>query len=254
MIFLKKRLGQHFLKDNNIINKIVRYINPLSNDSFIEIGPGNGALTLPLSKKIKSLKIVEKDKRLIPNLKKIFTDSHLVKIINEDILKYNFKKNVSTNTRLVGNLPYNISTEIIFRIIEAAEKIKDSHFMLQKEVVNRMIAKSGTKEYGRLSIMTQVYFDIKKLFDIPPTVFRPQPKVMSSYVRLIPKKYSFKNKNHEKKFKEIVTAAFIGRRKMIKSSLKDSVSEKDFIKLDIDVNLRPENLTVYDFLKIADIL
>ncbi len=124
MIFLKKRLGQHFLKDNNIINKIVRYINPLSNDSFIEIGPGNGALTLPLSKKIKSLKIVEKDKRLIPNLKKIFTDSHLVKIINEDILKYNFKKNVSTNTRLVGNLPYNISTEIIFRIIEAAEKIK----------------------------------------------------------------------------------------------------------------------------------
>ena len=122
MILLKKKLGQHFLKDNNIINKIIRYVNPLSSDSFIEIGPGNGALTLPLSKKIKVLKIIEKDKRLIPDLKKTFSNSSLIKIINEDVLKYNFKKNVEPNTRLIGNLPYNISTEVIFKIIEAAFK------------------------------------------------------------------------------------------------------------------------------------
>ena len=253
MILLKKKLGQHFLKDNNIINKIIRYVNPLSSDSFIEIGPGNGALTLPLSKKIKVLKIIEKDKRLIPDLKKTFSNNGLIKIINEDVLKYNFKKNVEPNTRLIGNLPYNISTEVIFKIIEAAENIKDSHFMLQKEVVSRMIAKAGTKEYGRLSIMTQVYFDIEKLFDIPPTVFYPQPKVMSSYVKLIPKSFCFKNKNHEKRFKEIVTTAFIGRRKMIKSSLKNSISEKDLLKLDINTNLRPEDLTVHNFLKISNI-
>ena len=126
--------------------------------------------------------------------------------------------------------------------------------MMQKEVVSRMVAKPGSKEYGRLSIMTQVYFNVKKLFDIPPTVFYPQPKVMSSYVYLSPKSLSFKNKTHEKKFKQIVTAAFIGRRKMIKSSLKEIVKESDLIKLNINTHQRPEKMTIQNFLMISNIL
>ena len=254
MIFLKKKLGQHFLNDKNIINKIIQNINPSPNDYFLEIGPGNGAITLPLSNKIKHLTIVEKDKRLIPVLINKLSKNKTVKIINEDILRFNFQKEIKNNIRVIGNLPYNISTEIIFKILEISKKIKDIHFMMQKEVVCRMIAKPGSKEYGRLSIMTQVYFDVKKLFDISPNVFFPKPKVVSSYICLVPKLLSFENDIHEKKFKKIVTAAFIGRRKMIKSSLRDIVKKSDLLKLNIDSNQRPEKMTIQNFLMISGVL
>lgn len=254
MILLKKKLGQHFLNDKNIINKIIKYVNPSCHDHFVEIGPGDGAITMPLSEKVKHLTIVEKDKRLIPMLTNKLLKNRPVKIINEDVLKCNFQQKIRNNVRVIGNLPYNISTEIIFKILEISKRIKDIHFMMQKEVVSRMVAKPGSKEYGRLSIMTQVYFNVKKLFDIPPTVFYPQPKVMSSYVYLSPKSLSFENKTHEKKFKQIVTAAFMGRRKMIKSSLRELVKESDLIKLNINTNQRPEKMTIQNFLMISNIL
>ena len=152
MILLKKKLGQHFLNDKNIINKIIKYVNPSCHDHFVEIGPGDGAITMPLSEKVKHLTIVEKDKRLIPILTNKLLKNRPVEIINEDVLKCNFQQKIRNNVRVIGNLPYNISTEIIFKILEISKRIKDIHFMMQKEVVSRMVAKPGSKEYGRLSI------------------------------------------------------------------------------------------------------
>ena len=161
MILLKKKLGQHFLHDNNTIDKIIRNISPTTNDYFIEIGPGDGAITIPLSNKVKYLTVIEKDARLIPKIIEKLPRNSPVKTINQDVLKYNFQDNRRNNLRLVGNLPYNISTEIIFKVLDIASKIKDIHFMMQKEVVDRMIAKPGSKEYGRLSVMAQIYFSTK---------------------------------------------------------------------------------------------
>lgn len=254
MILLKKKLGQHFLNDKNIINKIIKYVNPSCHDHFVEIGPGDGAITMPLSEKVKHLTIVEKDKRLIPMLTNKLLKNRPVKIINEDVLKCNFQQKIRNNVRVIGNLPYNISTEIIFKILEISKRIKDIHFMMQKEVVSRMVAKPGSKEYGRLSVMAQIYFSIKKLFDISPNVFFPKPKVMSSYIRLIPNSFPFDNKKHEERFKNIVTAAFTGRRKMVKTSLKKFLDEISLRKLSIDPTIRPEMISTKNFLKISKLV
>tara|TARA_B100001750_G_C15493872_1_gene592955 strand:+ start:671 stop:1435 length:765 start_codon:yes stop_codon:yes gene_type:complete len=254
MILLKKKLGQHFLHDNNTIDKIIRNIGPTTNDYFIEIGPGDGAITIPLSNKVKYLTVIEKDARLIPKIMEKLPRNSPVKTINQDILKYNFQGNRRNNLRLVGNLPYNISTEIIFKILDIASKIKDIHFMMQKEVVDRMIAKPGSKEYGRLSVMAQIYFSTKKLFDISPNVFFPKPKVMSSYIRLIPNSFPFDDKQHEERFKNIVTAAFTGRRKMVKTSLKKFLDEISLRKLSIDPTIRPEMISTKNFLKISKLV
>ena len=153
--------------------------------------------------------------------------------------------------RVVGNLPYNISTEIIFKMCNC-NKIIDMHFMLQKEVVDRIVAKSNSKIYGRLSIMAQAYFNVKKLFDISENVFSPKPKVKSSFIRLSAKKYPFYNKNHENIFYDIVKSAFEGRRKMIKSSLKSYLNASDFNNINLKPDLRAENLTVNDYILISD--
>ena len=247
----KKRLGQHFLHDKNIINKIIKNLKINTKDTFIEIGPGEGALTTPLLKEARSIVLIEKDKDLIPILEKKYDDKK-VKIINKDILKCELSNLIKKNMRIVGNLPYNISTEIIFRLLIFSKDIKDLHFMLQKEVVDRMVAEPGSKTYGRLSIMTQVYFNISKLFDISPNVFTPRPKVQSSYIRMLPRVSLFESTMYESKFKKLVTLAFTARRKMIKTSFKDYLSESDLRDLSINPNSRPEMLSVRDFLKIAN--
>lgn len=246
----KKNLGQHFLNDKNIINKIIAAIKPKITDSFLEIGPGEGALTTPLLDQIKDIILIEKDKDLIPLLQSRYSESNNVQIINSDILKCNLSDYLFDKTRIIGNLPYNISTEIIFKLLSIASNITDIHLMLQKEVVDRMVATPGSKIYGRLSVMTQVYFKIVKLFDISPNVFIPKPKVQSSYIKMVPKISPFDN-NNEQKFKELVTIMFTARRKMIKTSLKDYFDENAFKKLSINPSHRPEVLSVEDFLRIS---
>tara|TARA_B100000900_G_scaffold367676_1_gene344333 strand:- start:391 stop:1155 length:765 start_codon:yes stop_codon:yes gene_type:complete len=245
----KKRLGQNFLVDRNIIEKILKYIGLSKEDYVLEIGPGDGALTKYITALVNNLTIIEKDSNLINELSLIVEDCENVKIYNEDVLKFNFSS-IKTKMRIIGNLPYNISTEIIFKLCNLRNVI-DMHFMLQKEVVDRIISKPDSKVYGRLSIMAQTYFDTKKLFDVSENVFNPRPKVKSSFIRLIPKSQVFDNLKHEVCFFDIVKSAFEARRKMIRSSLNIYLSEKDFVNIGIDSKSRAENLTVENYLSIS---
>ena len=247
----KKSLGQHFIHDSNIIDKIIKYIKPDESDTFLEIGPGDGALSFPLSTIVKNLIMIEKDSSLISKLNLLLKSSKSIKIINGDILKIKIEDYLINDLRVVGNLPYNISTEILFKFTHLDITIRDLHFMLQKEVVDRVVAKPKTKQYGRLSIMCQTYFSVENLFDISPNVFFPKPKVWSSYIRLVPKKNIFMSKTHENKFNFIVNASFISRRKMIKSSLKNLVDLKKLSHVIGDITVRPEELHSEDFIEIA---
>lgn len=229
----------------------MKFINPTKKDIFLEIGPGEGALTNTLLTNAKKVFLIEKDKDLIPLLTNKYKDVSKAHIIQADILKYNLSNLIKKRFRIVGNLPYNISTEIIFKMITLASLIDDMHFMLQKEVVERIVSPPGSKVYGRLSVMTQVYFDVERLFNISPNVFTPKPKVDSAYIRLIPRKTQFLNNSHEIKFKEVVTTAFTARRKMIKTSLKNIIKEDLLRTLLIDPSSRPEILSAENFMDIS---
>ena len=246
----KKNLGQHFLKDQNVVDKLVRYINPSKHDEIIEVGPGYGVMTKSIINKVKKMILIEKDSDLIESLKNDFNEYHNSSIVNVDILKYDLNS-LDKPMRVIGNLPYNISTEIIFKMCNC-NKVIDMHFMLQREVVDRIVAKSNSKIYGRLSIMAQAYFNVKKLFDISENVFLPKPKVKSSFVRLNARQYPFHNKDHENIFYNIVKSAFEGRRKMIKTSLKSYLNQNDFSSMNLKPDLRAENLTVNDYISISD--
>ena len=164
----KKKLGQHFLTDQNIVNKLVKYIDPRQDDCIVEIGPGDGAMTKTIINKIKKIILIEKDSDLIDVLNKVISESPNSELINTDILKYDLTS-IQNSIRVIGNLPYNISTEIIFKMCHSYN-ISDIHFMLQKEVVDRIVARENSKIYGRLSVMSQAYFEVKKLFDISNNV------------------------------------------------------------------------------------
>lgn len=245
----KKKFGQHFLADQNIINKLVKHIAPNKDDILLEIGPGDGALSKSIIPLIKKFYLIEKDKDLLDELYLLLKQNKNGEIINNDILKFNFAS-IQEKFRVIGNLPYNISTEIIFMVCKVCNII-DIHFMLQKEVVDRMIANPNTKTYGRLSVMTQAYFHAAKLFDISENVFVPKPKVKSSFIRLLPKEYIFDNNNHENIFYKIVKKAFEGRRKMIRTSLGEYFEEKDYDIIKIDSKKRPENLSIKDYLLLS---
>tara|TARA_Y200000002_G_C22658139_1_gene654458 strand:- start:717 stop:1481 length:765 start_codon:yes stop_codon:yes gene_type:complete len=248
-VHLKKKLGQHFLVDQNIINKLVKNISPNKKDTMIEIGPGDGALTKSVLPHVKSIFLIEKDKDLINDLDFILKRYKNCKVFNQDILEFDFST-FDHPFRVIGNLPYNISTEIIFKMC-TVNNIIDIHFMLQKEVVDRIVSKPNTKVYGRLSVMTQAYFYTKKLFDISEHVFAPKPKVKSSLIRLLPRKSFFKNNRQEKIFYNIVKSSFEGRRKMIRKSLCEYLSDSDYDIINIDPKLRAENLTIDDYLIIC---
>tara|TARA_B100001063_G_scaffold242112_1_gene270198 strand:- start:1344 stop:2108 length:765 start_codon:yes stop_codon:yes gene_type:complete len=246
----KKKLGQHFLVDQNIINKLVKTISPNKKDTVIEIGPGNGALTKFILPEVKNVYLIEKDIDLIKDLDFMLKSHVSSKIINQDVLEYDFSV-FEYPFRVIGNLPYNISTEIIFKICKV-KNIIDIHFMLQKEVVDRIVSEPNTKVYGRLSVMTQAYFKTKKLFDISENVFMPKPKVKSSFIRLLPRQSVFKNEKHEEIFYNIVKCSFEGRRKMIRKSLNEYLSGDDYDNIKIDSKLRAENLTINDYLLISE--
>ena len=245
----KKKLGQHFLTDQNIVNKLVKYIDPRQDDCIVEIGPGDGAMTKTIINKIKKIILIEKDSDLIDVLNKVISESPNSELINIDILKYDLTS-IQNSIRVIGNLPYNISTEIIFKMCHSYN-ISDIHFMLQKEVVDRIVARENSKIYGRLSVMSQAYFEVKKLFDISNNVFSPKPKVKSSFIKLLPRKNVFDNKDHEDAFYRIVKCSFEGRRKMIKKSLGLFLNNQDFDTLKIKPELRAENLTIDEYIMIS---
>jgi 16S rRNA (adenine1518-N6/adenine1519-N6)-dimethyltransferase len=249
-VHLKKKLGQHFLVDQNVINKLVRNISPNDKDIIVEIGPGDGAMTKSILPSVKKMYLIEKDTDLLNELVLTLHNYKNSKIINQDILKYDFS--IFDNPfRVIGNLPYNISTEIIFKMCKI-NNIVDMHFMLQKEVVDRMVSKPNSKIYGRLSVMAQAYFKIEKLFDISENVFFPKPKVKSSFIRLLPRKSVFNNDVHEKVFSNVVKSSFEGRRKMIRKSLNKYLNDNDYNNINIDPKLRAENLTVGNYLHISN--
>ena len=246
---LKKKLGQHFLVDQNIINKLIKNISPNEEDFIIEIGPGDGALTKSILPYVKNICLIEKDEGLINDLNFILKTYKSSKVINQDVLEFDF--NIFERPfRVIGNLPYNISTEIIFKMCKV-DNVIDIHFMLQKEVVDRIVSKPNTKVYGRLSVMAQAYFNPKKLFDISENVFVPKPKVKSSFLRLLPRKSIFIDNKHEEIFYNIVKSSFEGRRKMIRQSLSKYLSDNDYNNFNINPKLRAENLTVNDYLLIS---
>ncbi|KAF0204088.1 MAG: hypothetical protein FD173_1636 [Gallionellaceae bacterium] len=245
-----KRFGQNFLVDQNIIADIVRAIRPEANDNMVEIGPGLGALTRPLLQALNTLHVVEIDRDIIARLKMDYPQDKIV-IHEGDALKFDIAQ-LSAPLRIVGNLPYNISSPLLFHFANYAARITDMHFMLQNEVVERMVAAPSTPEYGRLSVMLQYRFHMEKLLDVPPESFRPAPKVDSAIVRMIPMSPQEIQVKDEALFAEIVMAAFGQRRKTLRNTLRGHLAEEDFAQLGIDAQLRAENLGWPEYAKIAN--
>jgi 16S rRNA (adenine1518-N6/adenine1519-N6)-dimethyltransferase len=251
----RKRFGQNFLTDQNIITRIVKSIAVKEDDNLVEIGPGKGALTEHLILDCPSLQVIEIDRDLIPILLAQFAKYPDFVIHREDALKFDFTKLFNgNNLRVTGNLPYNISTPLIFHLLSFHNKIKDMHFMLQKEVVERLAAAPGDKHYGRLSIMVQYYCKVDYLFDVPPESFSPQPKVDSAIVRLAPMKNLPIVANNIEHFNELVKTAFQLRRKTLRNSLKKFVDPNTIEDLPINLQLRPENLSVEDYVNLSNFL
>jgi 16S rRNA (adenine1518-N6/adenine1519-N6)-dimethyltransferase len=249
----KKKFGQNFLVDQNIIADIISAIRPEPDDNLVEIGPGLGALTRPLLKRLKHLHVVEIDRDIIARLENDYPqnqpNSKLI-IHAGDALQFNLAT-LDAPLRIVGNLPYNISSPLLFHFAASASRITDMHFMLQNEVVERMVADHSTPAYGRLSVMLQYRFYMEKLLDVPPESFRPAPKVDSAIVRMIPLPADQIIVKNEKLFGEIVGTAFGQRRKTLRNTLKAFLNEAEFQQLDINPQLRAENLSVTDFAKIV---
>jgi 16S rRNA (adenine1518-N6/adenine1519-N6)-dimethyltransferase len=245
----RKRFGQHFLIDDGVIHAIVNAIHPQAGETLVEIGPGLGALTRPLLECLPHLHAIELDRDIIARLQKTWPAERL-SIHAGDALKFDFGA-LGSDLRIVGNLPYNISSPLLFRLMEFATHIRDMHFMLQKEVVERMVADPSTHDYGRLSIMLQRRFHLAWLLDVPPTAFDPPPRVDSAVVRLIPKRPAEITVLDEALFARVVAAAFSQRRKTLRNTLASLLKSDDFARLEIDAGLRAENLAVVDYEKIT---
>jgi len=241
----RKRFGQNFLIDDGIIHAIVNAIHPQANETVVEIGPGLGALTRPLLERLPHLHAVELDRDIVARLRKTWAAGRLT-IHEGDALKFNFGA-LGHDLRIVGNLPYNISTPLLFHLMDFSAQIRDMTFMLQKEVVERMVAEPSSADYGRLSIMLQRRFHLEWLLDVPPTAFNPPPKVDSAVVRLIPKTPAEIVPLDEALFARVVAAAFSQRRKTLKNTLGSLLKPEEFVVLGIDAGKRAENLAVADY-------
>ena len=247
----RKRFGQHFLTDPGVIDAIVRAIAPRDDETLVEIGPGPGAITLPLAKRCRALHCVELDRDLAAALRTRFAGNERVTIHEADALKFDFA-DVGTDLRIVGNLPYNISTPLLFRLLEQRSVVRDMHFMLQKEVVDRMAAGPGSKAYGRLSIMLGCFFDIEALFDVDAEAFEPPPAVTSAVVRLVPLPDEDIGILDPGLLSAVVAKAFSQRRKTLRNALSGVCAEDDLDSLQIDSGLRPENVSVADWVALAN--
>ena len=248
----RKRFGQNFLVDRGIINAIVSAVGPQPSDVIVEIGPGLGAITEPLMARLDHLHVVEIDRDLIARLKKQHSPERL-SIHEGDVLAFDFAC-IGQKLRIVGNLPYNISTPLLFHLASYAGIVHDMHFMLQKEVVDRMVAEPGDSDFSRISVMLQYHFHIENLIDVPPESFDPPPKVQSAVVRLIPKVPAELRAKNMEKLAFVVQMAFSQRRKMLRNTLKSLLDEAAFAELEIKPSSRAEDLSVDDYVRIANYL
>ncbi len=250
----RKRFGQNFLHDPGVIDRIIDSIAPAPGQHLVEIGPGQGALTEGLLASGARLDVVELDRDLVPQLQDRFGANPLFRLYEGDALKLDFSSLVDdSQLRVVGNLPYNISTPLIFHLLSFAGQIKDMHFMLQREVVQRLAAEPGGKSWGKLGVMAQYHCRVDALFDVPPGAFNPPPKVVSAIVRLQPRQQA-PDPEREKRLRQVVSAAFSQRRKTLRNTLRDLVDVQQLEQLGISPTARAETLTLEQFLAIADTL
>lgn len=253
--FARKRFGQNFLHDDYIIESIVAAIQPKKEQALVEIGPGLAALTIPVSKHIAHLTVIEIDRDLASRLIENPLLSNKLTVIKQDALTFNFhqlSEQLGKPLRIFGNLPYNISTPLMFHLFEHENIITDMHFMLQKEVVTRLVASPNSKNYGRLSVMAQYYCQIIPILEVPPTSFKPAPKVDSAVVKLIPYKEKPYKVKDIKILSRLTTEAFNQRRKTIRNSLSNMFTVEQLTELNIDPNLRAENLSVQQYCQLAN--
>ncbi len=260
--YAKKRFGQNFLVDTSVINHIVDSIQPQPDDVMIEIGPGLGAMTKPLLSRLNKLNVIELDRDIIPKLINncVFSNAenkHKLIVNQSDVLKFDFAdfhlNNEDTagsqevKLRIVGNLPYNISTPVLFHLLTFRHLIQDMHFMLQKEVVDRIASSPGNKHYGRLSVMIQTFCDVQALFEVPPYAFEPAPKVDSAIIRLQPDAKFEKQVDDFTAYEKLLRQAFSQRRKTLKNTLKNTCSVEQMESAGIHPTQRAEELSVTDF-------
>lgn len=254
----RKRFGQNFLHDMNVIHNIVAAINPKKEQFLLEIGPGLGALTEPVAELVDKLTVVELDRDLAERLRHHPFLNHKLTIIEQDALRFNFRDYFESlelkgqGVRIFGNLPYNISTPLMFHLFQFHDLVTDMHFMLQKEVVKRLCAAPNSKAYGRLTIMAQYYCQVMPVLEVPPTAFKPAPKVDSAVVRLVP----YKVLPHPVKdiywLNRVTTQAFNQRRKTLRNALSSLFSVEQLDALGIDLNARAENLAIADYVRLAN--
>ncbi|AFN36367.1 16S rRNA (adenine(1518)-N(6)/adenine(1519)-N(6))-dimethyltransferase RsmA [Taylorella equigenitalis] len=246
----RKRFGQHFLTDQSVPDEIVRKLSLNASDCVVEIGPGLSALTNVLLSKLNHLYVIEIDRDLAAKLRKTHDESKLT-VIESDVLDVDFSI-FPTPLRIVGNLPYNISSPILFHLLKYADSVVDQHFMLQKEVVDRMVAKPGSSEYGRLSVMLQERYKMHSILDVPPEAFTPPPKVDSAVVKMLPLASDRPKPKSYDVFSKVVQQAFSQRRKMLRGVLKSYDIDWEF--LNINEALRAEDLGVDDYIKLSDFI
>jgi 16S rRNA (adenine1518-N6/adenine1519-N6)-dimethyltransferase len=249
----RKRFGQHFLHDPAVITRIINTINPKPGDRLIEIGPGRGALTVPLLDRLDKLEVVELDRDVIPLLRATCEGRGILTIHNADALRFDFSalSGSPEALRIVGNLPYNISTPLLFHLLDQDTEIRDMHFMLQKEVVTRMAADPGNKDYGRLTVMLATACRVEPLFDIGPGAFTPPPRVRSTFVRLTPWKSPPFPLEDRPAFAALVRKAFSQRRKTLKNALSGMLDESGIVAAACDPSARPERVEPAGFARLT---
>lgn len=250
----RKRFGQNFLQDDGVIARIANAVHPLPGEHLVEIGPGQGALTRALIDPRLRLDVIELDRDLVSGLLATFSIYPHFKLHSADALDFDFAELAADGVplRVVGNLPYNISTPLIFRLLEFAPHIQDMHFMLQREVVNRLAAQPGNKHWGRLGIMAQYHCEVEHLFDVPPEAFFPPPKVQSAIVRLTPHAGSPWPACDTRALRQVVQAAFAQRRKTLRNNLKGILDDTALESLGLDPGARAETLSLEDFIALAN--
>lgn len=252
----RKRFGQNFLQDQSVIANIVRAINPKVDDNIVEIGPGLAAITTPVSELVNKLHVIELDRDLAQRLRENPFLAPKLDIHEIDALKFDFHElgTPENKVRVFGNLPYNISTPLMIHLFSQCEIIKDMHFMLQKEVVERLAAAPNSKDYGRLSLITQYYCKVIPIMEVKPGAFRPAPKVTSAVVRLIPHEQKPYTVSNIKNLERVLALAFNQRRKTVHNSLRDLFTDEDLSKANIAPNLRAENITLEQYTILANLL
>lgn len=253
----KKRFGQNFLKDNHTVQHILNHLHLEPTDAVVEIGPGLGALTVPLHDNLNHLTVVEIDRDLAKKLSLAFLKSPKLTIHTQDALKFDFaalyqELGSQKKLRVIGNLPYNVSTPLLFHLYSFAHLIHDMHFMVQKEVANRLIATPNQKAYGKLGILSQYHCRVEHLFDVPPEAFFPKPAVDSAFVRLTPHLHLSVRAHNFSLLEEVLRTAFNQRRKTLRNALNSLLSPEEFTQLAIDPNLRPEALSLDEFIRMSN--